>query len=120
MLELGDVADARARAARALEDGSAYAKFVEMVESQGASRSALESLAPDARVEFVRAPSGGIVRTIDAVRLGNIARGLTATNPRAGIRLLVRIGDRIDRDSVIAEVFGDGVDAASIAAAFSL
>jgi pyrimidine-nucleoside phosphorylase len=120
MLELGDVADARVRATRALDDGSAYAKFVEMIESQGGSRDALESLAPDPRIEFVRAPAGGVVRTIDAVRLGNIARGLTATNSRAGIRLLVRIGDRVERDAMLAEVFGDGVDAASIAVAFSL
>ena len=119
MLELGDVSDAMARAQRALDDGSAYAKFVEMVEAQGGSRAALESLAPDPRVEEVRAPASGVVRGIDAVRLGNIARGLTEANSRAGIRLHARIGDRIARDAVLADVFGDGIDAASVAAAFS-
>ena len=120
MLELGDVSDARARAARALEDGSAYAKFVEMVEAQGSSRVALESLAPDPRVEVARAPAGGVVRAIDAVRLGNIARALTVANPRAGIRLHARTGDRVARDAVLAEIFGEGSNASSVATAFAI
>ena len=94
MLELGGIGDARVRALHAIENGSAYAKFVEMVEAQGGSRAALEALAPDTRRHDVRATESGVVRSIDAVALGNVARRLTNTNPRAGLCVAVRIGER--------------------------
>jgi pyrimidine-nucleoside phosphorylase len=120
MLELGGVGDARARAMRALEDGSAYTKFVEMVEAQGGSREALEALAPDERVTKLRASTEGVVVAIDAVRLGHVARELSAHNRRAGIRLGARIGDRIARGDVLADIYGAGADPGSIAAAFTI
>jgi pyrimidine-nucleoside phosphorylase len=120
MLELGGIDDATARAKRALADGSAYEKFVEMIEAQGGSRAALEALAPDRHVEVVHASASGVVGTIDAVALGHIARKLTDRNSRAGIRLHARIGDPIAEGDVLAEVYGDGVSAASIAGAFAL
>jgi pyrimidine-nucleoside phosphorylase len=120
MLELGGVDDATTRAQRALADGSAYEKFVEMIEAQGASRTALEALAPDPRVDVVRAGASGVVGAIDAVALGHVARKLTDRNPRAGIRLHARIGDSIAEGDALAEVYGDGVSAASIAGAFAL
>jgi pyrimidine-nucleoside phosphorylase len=120
MLELGGVADGTARALRALEDGSAYAKLVEMIEAQGGTRAALEGLAPDPRVERVFASADGVIRTIDAVALGNVARKLTDTNARAGLRVHARIGDAIASGDVLAEVYGDGVSALTIASAFSL
>jgi pyrimidine-nucleoside phosphorylase len=120
MLELGGVDDARAAAVRALEDGSAYAKFVEMVEAQGGSREALEALAPDSRVTKLRASTEGVVVAIDAVRLGHVARELSAHNRRAGIRLDARIGDRIARGDVLADIYGAGADPDSIAEAFTI
>jgi thymidine phosphorylase len=120
MLELGGVDDATTRAQRALADGSAYEKFIEMIEAQGASRAALEALAPDPRVDVVRAGTSGIVGAIDAVALGHVARKLTDRNSRAGIHLHARIGDPIAEGDALAEVYGDGVSAASIAGAFAL
>jgi pyrimidine-nucleoside phosphorylase len=120
MLELGGIADPQARARGALEDGSAYAKFVEMIEAQGGSRSALEALAPDAQVTKLRASADGIIVAIDAVRLGHVARELSAGNRRAGIRLNARIGDRIARGDVLADIYGQGADPESIAPAFTI
>jgi pyrimidine-nucleoside phosphorylase len=118
MLDLGGISDARARAVHAIDDGSAYAKFVELVEAQGGSRAALETLAPDSRRHEVRAASAGVVNAIDAVALGNIARTLTHRNPLAGLRVGVRIGERVASGAVLAEIFGEGFDPQSVAATF--
>ena len=120
MLELGGIGDARVRALHAIESGSAYAKFVEMVEAQGGSRAALEALAPDTRRHDVRATESGVVRSIDAVALGNAARRLTNTNPRAGLCVAIRIGETVKHGDLLVEVFGDGADLALVANAFTI
>jgi pyrimidine-nucleoside phosphorylase len=120
MLDLGGVGEARARALHAIENGSAYAKFVEMVEAQGGSRAALEALAPDSTRHEVRATSAGTVTAIDAVALGNIARSLTDRNPRAGLRVGVRLGASVGSGTVLAEIFGEGADPQNVAAAFTV
>ena len=120
MLELGGIEDASLRAERALADGSAYEKFVEMIDAQGGTRAALEGLVHDPRVETIRAGADGIVDAIDAVALGNVARTLTDVNSRAGIRLRARIGDAVASGDVLAEIYGDGVNAEVIAGAFAL
>lgn len=120
MLELGGIKDATVRAEHALADGSAYEKFVAMIEAQGGTRAALETLAPDPRVELIHASADGVVSAIDAVALGNVARRLTDANSRAGIRLHARIGDAVTSGDVLAEIYGDGVNAESIAGAFAL
>jgi pyrimidine-nucleoside phosphorylase len=120
MLELGGVGDARTRALHAIENGAAYAKFVEMVEAQGGSRTALEALAPDARRHDVRATGDGIVRAIDAVTLGNIARRLTNGNSRAGLCVAVRVGDAVEHGDLLVEVYGEGADLALVANAIAI
>ncbi|HTU69751.1 MAG TPA: thymidine phosphorylase [Candidatus Baltobacteraceae bacterium] len=120
MLELAGVAAPRERALRALENGSAYEKFVDMVQAQGAGRAALEALAPDPRVRPLRAPGGGIVTSIDAVRLGNVARALTAHSSVGGIRLHVRVGDRVEPGVPLADVLGEGADPEAILPAFAI
>lgn len=120
MLELGGVGDARTRALHAIESGAAYTKFVEMVEAQGGSRAALEALAPDPRRHDVRATETGVLRAIDAVALGNIARRLTNGNSRAGLCVAVRVGDAVSHGDLLAEVFGEGADLALVASAFAV
>ncbi len=120
MLDLGGVGEAEARALRAIDSGSAYAKFVEMVEAQGGRRASLEALAPDSKRHEVRATLDGTVTAIDAVALGNIARTLTNRNSRGGLRIGVRVGGHVANQTVLAEVFGEGADPASVAAAFTI
>ncbi len=114
MLALGGVDDGERRAAAALADGKAYERFVAMVEAQGATRAALESLAVAPRAHEIRAARGGTVARIDAVALGNLARQLTGRAPTAGIELAVSIGDRVERGQPIATIYGDGVGAHDI------
>jgi pyrimidine-nucleoside phosphorylase len=118
MLELGGAAAPRERATRALDDGSAYEKFVEMIEAQGGTRAALEALAPAPGLAVLRARNVGSLIAIDAVRLGHAARALTERSATAGLRLHVRVGDRVERGAVLAEIFGEGIDPASIEPAF--
>ena len=120
MLELGGVLEPRARALRAIGDGSAYEKFVEMVEAQGGTRVALEALEPDARVAKLQASSAGKVTAIDAVALGHAARELTATDRSAGIRVNVRVGDNVVSGSALAEVYGNGIAPGALASAFAI
>ena len=120
MLDLGNIGEARARALEAIENGSAYAKFVEMVEAQGGSREALEALTPDPRRHEVHAKHEGAITAIDAVALGNIARTLTKHNSRAGLRVGVRLGEHVAKGKVVAEIFGEGADPKSVAAAFTV
>ncbi len=117
MLALGGVHDGERRAAEALADGSAYERFVALVEAQGATRGALEALvaAPDAYE--VIAGRSGVVATIDAVALGNAARRLTQQFPTAGIELSVRVGQRVELGQPIATIYGTGVFAHEIQSA---
>jgi pyrimidine-nucleoside phosphorylase len=120
MLELGGIGEARARAVHAIESGAAYAKFVEMVEAQGGNRAALDALAPDPRRHDVRATGSGVVRTIDAVLLGNLARRLTEGNSRAGLCVAVRVGDTVEHGDLLVEVYGEGADLALVANAITI
>ncbi len=114
MLALGGVADGARRAAAALADGSAYERFVAMVEAQGATRGALESLTIAPRSHEVRAALAGTVAEIDAVALGNAARRLTQRHATAGIELLVRVGERVERGAPLATIYGEGASAHEI------
>ena len=114
MLALGGVAEGECRAAAALADGSAYERFIAMVEAQGATRGAVESLAAAGHSHAVPATVAGTVAAIDAVALGNTARRLTQRHATAGIELLVRVGERIERGQPLATIYGEGANAHDI------
>ncbi len=105
MLELAGVGEPRALAASVLESGGAYEKFVELIEAQGGSKHALEALALPERVQPVNAQREGYIERIDAVALGNLAREWSGKAPTAGIRLSVRLGDRVERGQLLAECY---------------
>ncbi len=106
MLELAGVKDAEKAALRALRSGSGYRKFVEMIEAQGSSQAALESMTPHGERHTVTAANAGFIEKIDAVALGNAARHLTHRDSSAGIRVSVRTGDRVEAGSLLAEIYG--------------
>ncbi len=107
MLALGGVDDGERRATQALADGSAYERFVALVEAQGATRDALETLAVAPHAREIRASSAGVVAAIDAVALGNAARRLTQQHATAGIELFVRVGEKIERGQPMATIYGE-------------
>lgn len=120
MLECAGSTDGRRVALEALESGAGYEKLLEMVAAQGGSRSALEAMRLPIRREVVRAPRDGFVSAIDGVMLGTAARHWSAEEPTAGIRVAVRIGDRVTSGDLLAECFGDRADASAIAGAFTI
>jgi pyrimidine-nucleoside phosphorylase len=106
MLELASVANASARLQAALEDGSAYEKFVTMIEAQGGTRHYLEEMRPLPSRPLVAA-EGGFVQEFDTVALGDLGRDLVgAEGSLAGIRLTVRLGEAVSAGEIVAELFG--------------
>lgn len=111
----GDRSAAIARAARAIDDGTALAKFAEMVAAQGGDPEAIErpERLPTAKATtIVAARAAGYLAGIDTAALGRIAVRLGAgrlrkddrIDPAAGLILLVRLGDRIEPGQPLAQL----------------
>jgi thymidine phosphorylase len=122
MIELGGGDPSEDAVTNALDSGRAYEKFLEMVRSQGSSRETLEAMRVSEPPAVVRAPDDGYASGIDVVRLGNAARRLTDADDFGGIRMRVRIGDRLERGAPLADVHGPGAAdvAAGLADAFTV
>lgn len=79
--------EARAQAARTLQDGSAYEKFLQLVSAQGGDISVVEDLQklPQAPwVEAVPAPRSGFLHTVQARAIGQAAVQLGAGRAQKG------------------------------------
>jgi pyrimidine-nucleoside phosphorylase len=76
MPETLDEADARRLCTDRLDDGSAFSRFVVMVESQGGDLEAFEALPPAPVMKEVRASRSGIWSGMDAYQVGEAVRGL--------------------------------------------
>lgn len=129
MLVLGDAAatvdEGRKKISDALDDGSAREKFGEIITAQHGDRRVLDdrSLLPatDGRAEAL-APQSGVVSAVDAESVGIASmllgggreRSADAIDPRVGVEVLVRIGDRVEEGQPLCILHtGDkGVDAA--------
>jgi len=121
MLRVSGRDDGYERARAAIVDGSAYEKFVELIEAQGGTRAALEALVPAEPRTIVRAERDGVVTGIDAVAIGETARDLVlASGPTAGVRIIARTGTAVAAGAPLAEIAGDAVFAARVAAAYAL
>jgi len=107
------------RMAAALADGSAYEKFIAMLEAQGATRAGIEGMrVPEKRVR-ARALRDGSVAEVDATALGELARSaVDAHGAFAGIIVHKRVGDTVHAGDTLAELVGAGDDAAAIRDAF--
>ncbi len=109
----GDFEAARKRLARHLADGSALARLRDLVEAQGGDVRAIDE--PDRlpaardRVEL-RAGGAGYVRALDALAIGEAAGRLGAgravkgesIDHAVGIVLHAKVGERVDRDALLA------------------
>ena len=120
MLALAGESDPRATALAALQSGRAYEKFVEMIEAQGATRAALESMRVTARAHEVKAAHDGFVTEIDAVALGHAAREWSAREPTSGIRVAMRVGASVAKGDILAVAYGAHASAKRVADAFSI
>jgi pyrimidine-nucleoside phosphorylase len=123
MLRVAGVAEGEiaGRIRDALTSGAAYERFVRLVEAQGGSRDALESIAPHPARTVVRATRDGVVAAIDATAIGTLARDLTlADGPFAGIRIGARVGTPVRAGDALAECAGPSADADAVARAFTI
>jgi pyrimidine-nucleoside phosphorylase len=114
------------RVARALDDGSAYARFERWVAAQGGDVAALARLevAPDASPWW--APSAGVVAAYDAEAIGRAVQRLgggraakgDALDLGVGITLHAKVGDRVSAGEPLATLHhraGRGLEAATSA-----
>lgn len=107
---------------KAIKDGSAYRKFLQLVQAQGGDISSIENLEgyplSDHVIE-VRVGEGGIVQEVDPLELGLTSILLGAgrqrmddrIDPKAGIILKKKVGDRVEDHEVVAVLHTDREDA---------
>ncbi len=117
MAQIADSAEQGAEQARAaLADGSAWDRFVQLVEVQGGDVRTLED--PDARQAqspaiVVEAQRSGVVTDIDARKIGDLTVALGAgrrakeddVDPLAGVVLHASIGDRVEAGQPLATLY---------------
>lgn len=110
MLELVGL---KANPAEILDNGKAYEAYRQMIAAQGGD--------PDyefpraAKIETYEAPRAGIVNKLDALGVGVVAWRLGAGRARkedsvsaaAGVRVLVREGDRVEKGQPLLELHAD-------------
>jgi len=119
MLELAEVGDrdySRELAKSRIRDGSALAKFKEMVEAQGGvfSDDTEKMFGRPAEIEYdVRSPSDGYIKAVKADSLGIASMILGAgretkesgIDHSAGIMLLKKPGMKVEKGETIAKLF---------------
>ena len=104
-----------------IDNGNAYRKFLEIVELQGGDISYLTDLEKYPKSNFaekVIAEKNGFVQVINNYEIGMAsvelgAGRLTVTDkidPKAGIIFYPKIGSKIKKGDVIAEIFTDKID----------
>lgn len=128
----GDLEEGTALARRAIADGSAYEKFLELVRRQGGDLRAVEHAAEPAPTEVVMGDRSGYVTAIDSYRLGLIAIELGAGRrtlddaiaPQAGIILHRHLGEHLERGEILCSVVecraGIKIDPAEVRACFTI
>jgi pyrimidine-nucleoside phosphorylase len=111
-----------------LADGSAWNKFVAMVEAQGGDASTLEKMREVHRaplVTEVRAPGQGVLRKLDALEVGRLCVELGAGRSRAGdavdcavgVECLRKEGDHVAKGEPVLRVHSRrAVDSAALTA----
>ena len=130
MLVLGQVAndldDGRARITTSLRDGSALERFGRIIEAQRGDRRVLDDprrLPTAPRTQPVPAPRTGFIGAVDAEAVGVASmllgggrqRAADAVDPRVGVEVHKRIGDRVEAGEPLVTLHvGDvGVEAAA-------
>lgn len=118
LADKGNIDQCRSLAKKSLEDGSALAKFIDMVEAQGGDVSLI--LDPEkfdrAKYEFeVRASRSGHISHIDTEKCGIASTILGAGRMKkddpidyqAGIELLKKIGDRVEEGDGLVRLYSN-------------
>ena len=102
----------RAQLGRWLEDGTAWEKFVALVEAQDGDARALEKMAATHNAPVVHplpADKGGVIRRMDAEAIGRVAHFLGAGRARTadtidfavGCSQVKQIGEQVEKDETV-------------------
>ncbi|HHT9132064.1 MAG TPA: thymidine phosphorylase [Candidatus Tripitaka californicus] len=107
--------DARRQLKSALEDGSAWRKFKELVACQGGRLRCLEDFHRliSKKVYVVTSQTHGYVNTIDTRKMGQAAIALGAgrrrlgdkIDPSVGYEVLAKLGDRVEKGQPLLKIF---------------
>src|SRR5215207_3248495 len=114
LLELKNLPNPEDAVEKAISSGSAYEKFQEFVATQGGSVQALGDLPRSREVREVVAPRAGHVVRFGALSIGHAALLLGAgrerkgdrVDPGAGIEVLVKSGDEVEKGQSVAQLYG--------------
>ena len=115
LLELKGVNDPEDAVENAISSGSAYEKFLEFVQAQGGDAAALEKLPVSESVREVEASQEGYVSRFAALGIGRASLVLGAgrekkddeLDPGAGVEVLVKVGDSLERGQPVVRLYGD-------------
>jgi thymidine phosphorylase len=114
LLELKGIGSPERAVEEAVSSGSAYEKLREFVRAQGGDAEVLDDMPVSHEVHEVTAPAGGYVARFGALGVGRAALALGAgrekktdeIDPGAGVELLVKVGDQIERGQPVARLYG--------------
>jgi pyrimidine-nucleoside phosphorylase len=119
------VAEAPKRVELALDSGAAWERFVELVRAQGGDPASVERAGgmPGAPVVVpVTAARVGVLEAVDSFALGELVVGIGGgrrakedqVDPRVGLVVRRRIGDRVDNGDLLAELHLAKADVAAV------
>ncbi|HSK99306.1 MAG TPA: thymidine phosphorylase [Rubrobacteraceae bacterium] len=116
LLTLKGVEDAERAVEGSLSSGAAHEKLREFVRAQGGDTDVLEEMPVSSEVREVTSPDGGYVVRFGALGVGRAALALGAgrvkktdeIDPGAGVEVLARVGDRIEKGQPVAQLYGEG------------
>lgn len=102
----------RAQLEQALDDGSAYRKFLQWAAAQGAEKRWLDDpQLPLADVEYtVRAPRSGVLRGVETRQIGWLLAEVATSahgeiDPGVSVRLAAQLGDEVEEGDELARFF---------------
>ena len=102
--------EAIAEVENSIKTKSAYKKFLEFVSGQGGDISKIKI---KAKMKIIRSTESGILKSIDAKKIGELSLKLGAgkindkekIDYSAGIKLLKNVGDKIEKDDILAKLY---------------
>ncbi len=98
--------DGEAWAQDLLQEKIAHQKMMDIIEVQGGKARTAESLKPADLKAIVKSSTGGVVKEVNSRDLTILAKILGAPkSPRAGIFLLKRQGDKVEKNEAVAYLY---------------
>jgi thymidine phosphorylase len=117
----GSIKEGAEIAKEQINNGKAFEKFVQMIELQGGNTKFIlhpEKYPKSKFIKKIKSNEAGYIKSIDNFRVGMAALELGAgrktmedkIDPKAGIIFKVKIGDKIKKGDVIAELHSQSMD----------